>query len=202
VSRDGRYAFLAGLRSPLLTIADAATHGEVRTTGPFSASIRPFTVNGKGTLCYVNVNDLLGFEVGDIESGKVLHRVEVQGYAKGQVKRHGCPSHGIGLTADEKELWLTDAFNRRLHIFDLTVIPPRQVASVPLRDEPGWITFGLDGRFAYPSTGDVVEVATRKVVAGLKDETGAQVQSEKLLEIDFRGREPIRAGDQFGIGGN
>jgi hypothetical protein len=26
------------------------------------------------------------------------------------------------------------------------------------------------------------------------------VQSEKLLEIDFHGNEPSRAGDQFGIG--
>ena len=26
------------------------------------------------------------------------------------------------------------------------------------------------------------------------------MQSEKLLEIDFKGDEPIRAGDQFGLG--
>jgi len=34
---------------------------------------------------------------------------------------HGCPSHGIGLTPDEKEIWVTDAHNRRLHLFDATV---------------------------------------------------------------------------------
>ena len=34
----------------------------------------------------------------------------------------------------------------------------------------------------------------------LTDETGAAVQSEKLLEIDFRGDTPVRAGDQFGLG--
>ncbi len=39
----------------------------VKTVGPFSQSIRPFTVNGKQTLVYVNVNELLGFEIGDIE---------------------------------------------------------------------------------------------------------------------------------------
>ena len=77
---------------------------------------------------------------------------------------------------------------------------PRQVASVALHDEPGWVTFSINGRFAYPSTGDVIETASRKIVARLKDETGAEVQSEKLLEIDFRGGKPFRAGDQFGIG--
>ena len=28
------------------------------------------------------------------------------------MKRHGCPSHGIGLTPDEKELWLADGAQR------------------------------------------------------------------------------------------
>ncbi|TMP99152.1 MAG: hypothetical protein E6L09_10070, partial [Verrucomicrobia bacterium] len=132
--------------------------------------------------------------------GKMLHRVEVKGYQKGDTKRHGCPSHGVGLTPDEKELWLTDAHNSRLHIFDATVMPPRQLASVALRDQPGWITFGVDGRFAYPSTGDVIEVATREIVAGLKDEKGAAVQSEKMVEVDFQDDRPVRAGDQFGLG--
>jgi len=64
--------------------------------------IRPFTVNGSETLGYMCVNDLLGFEVRDLKSGKMLSRVEVQGFSTGKVARHGCPSHGIGLTPDEK----------------------------------------------------------------------------------------------------
>jgi hypothetical protein len=157
-------------------------------------------VNGSGTLCFVNVNDLLGFEVGDLIFGKMLHRVEVKGFEKGPVKRHGCPSHGIGMTPDEKEIWLTDAHNRRLHVFDCSVMPPVQKESILLRDEPGWVTFSMDGRFAYPSTGDVIETATRKIVATLRDENGTDVQSEKMLEIDFRGGKPVRAGNQFGVG--
>ena len=197
---DGSRAYLAGLKSPLLRVADTRTHEVVREVGPFGSAVRPFTVNGRGTLCFVNVNGLLGFEVGDLESGRKLHRVHVDGFKMGLTKRHGCPSHGIGLTPDEKELWLTDAHNRRLHVFDATVMPPRQVAGIELRDEPGWVTFSLDGRLAYPSTGDVVDVAARKVVAGLTDENGVALQSEKLLEIDFAGGQPVRTGDQFGLG--
>ncbi|MEW6157977.1 MAG: hypothetical protein AB1813_11125 [Verrucomicrobiota bacterium] len=200
VSVDGKYAYLAGLKSPLLRVVDTQKQEVIWEAGPFSHSIRPFTVNGSSTLCYVNVNELLGFEIGDLKTGQMLHRIEVQGFQKGPVKRHGCPSHGIGLTVDEKEIWLTDAHNRRLHIFDNTVMPPKQVASIELRDEPGWISFSIDGRLAYPSTGDVIEVKSRKIIAGLKDEAGREVQSEKLLEIDFKDNLPIRAGDQFGIG--
>jgi DNA-binding beta-propeller fold protein YncE len=197
---DGARVYLAGLHSPLLAVADAKTHAIVQKIGPFSNSIRPFTINGSQTLSFVNVNDLLGFEIGDNTTGKMLYRVEVQGYQKGPTKRHGCPSHGIALTPDEKELWLSDAFNSSIHVFDATVMPPKQKQSIELRDQPGWITFSIDGRYAYPSTGEVVDTSTKRIVASLEDETGRQVQSEKLLEVDFDNGKPIRAGDQFGIG--
>jgi len=197
---DGGRVYLAGLKSPMLFVADPRTHTVVSRVGPFGQSIRPFTINGAQTLCFVNVNDLLGFEVGDLKTGRMLHRVEVSGYQKGPVKRHGCPSHGIALTPDEKELWLADAANESLHVFDATTMPPKQVASIKLRDQPGWITFSLDGRHALPSTGEVVDAATRRVVATLTDETGRAVQSEKVVEVVFAAGKPVVTGDQFGIG--
>ena len=158
------------------------------------------TVNGRSTRAYVCVNDLLGFEVLDLERGTRLYRVMVEGFERGVVKRHGCPSHGIGLTPDEREVWVVDAANQRLHIFDNTVAPPRQRHSLPVREQPGWITFSLDGGLAYPSTGEVIDVATRETVARLTDERGREVHSEKMIEIHFRGDLPVAAGDQFGVG--
>jgi DNA-binding beta-propeller fold protein YncE len=200
VSLDGARAFLADRHSARLTVVDVAGQREIATVGPFLSFIRPFTVNGARSRVYVCVDDLLGFEVGDINTGKPLHRVTVSGYAKGPIKRHGCPSHGIGLTPDEREIWLTDGANERLHVFDNTVEPPRQVASVRLRDQPGWVTFSLDGTHAWVSTGDVVDVATRKGVTTLSDENGAPVQSEKMVEVQFQDGRVVRVGDQFGIG--
>jgi DNA-binding beta-propeller fold protein YncE len=197
---DGRHVYLAGLHSPMLAIADARTYAVNLNVGPFADVIRPFTVNRRGTICYVCVNGLLGFEIGDLVTGKKLYRVEVQGFVAGPTKRHGCPSHGIGLTPDEKELWVTDAHNSRLHVFDNTVDPPRQIESIALRDQPGWVTFTIDGGYAYPSTGEVIDVKSRKVIAGLKDEHGQDVQSEKLMEIDFTGERVSHCGDQFGLG--
>lgn len=197
---DGKHVYLAGLRSPLLTIADTATHTAARTVGPFAHFIRPFTVNGKQTRAIVCINELLGFEIGDITTGKKLHRVEVPGFKIGPVKRHGCPSHGVGLTPDEKEIWVVDAHNEHVHIFDNTTDPPALKTSVKVRDEPGWVTFTLKGDLAYPSTGDVIDTASKTITARLADEKGQAVQSEKLLEIDFEGDQPVRAGDQFGVG--
>jgi DNA-binding beta-propeller fold protein YncE len=199
-SLDGSEVYLAGLRSPLLRVLDTKTNKVARAAGPFGAEIRPFTVNAARTRCYVNVNGLLGFEVGDLTTGRRLHRVEVRDYQKGPVKRHGCPSHGVGLTPDEKEVWVCDAANRRLHVFDATAEPPRQTASIALREEPGWVTFSLDGRSAYASTGEVIDTRTKAIVAALRDEKGRQVHSEKVVEVVFRDGVPVRTGDQFGVG--
>ena len=197
---DGANVYMAGLRTPTLGVADTRNHTMLKQVGPFSHAIRPFTINGSQTLCYVNVNGLLGFEIGDLRTGNKLYSVQVEGFQQGTVKRHGCPSHGIGLTPDEKEVWLCDAANQRMHIFDNTVMPPKQVGSVELRDQPGWITFSLDGKHAYPSTGEIVDIKTRKLIATLKDEKGGMVMSEKVVEIHLDGKKATAIGDQFGIG--
>ena len=199
-SLDGKRCYLAGLKSPNLSVADTKTHKVVTTVGPFSNVIRPFTVNGSDSLCFVNVNGLLGFEVGDIRTGKKLHRVEVEGYKQGPVKRHGCPSHGIALTPDEKELWIADGANNAIHIFDATVMPPKQGVSIKLRDSPGWVSFSIDGRTAYSSTGEMIDTSSKKIVATLRDEAGHDVQSEKMLELVVANNKVVAAGNQFGVG--
>jgi DNA-binding beta-propeller fold protein YncE len=199
-ANDGSRVFLAGLKSPLLSIADPRTHKLTGAVGPFSDVIRPFTVNGSNTLCFVNLNKLLGFEVGDIPSGKKLYRVEVEGFKQGPVKRHGCPSHGIAMTPDEKEIWLADGANYYIHVFDSTVMPPKQTTSIKLRDSPGWVSFNADGSTAYSSTGEIIDVNSKKIIATLKDETGRDVQSEKMLDITIANGKVVYAGNQFGVG--
>jgi hypothetical protein len=197
---SGSRVYLAGRRSSTLAIADPRTHKVVGGVGPFVNSIRPFTVNGAETRAYVNCDGLLGFEIGDIQTGKVLHHVEITGVEKGPVERHGCPSHGIGLTPDETEVWVCDGHNHMIHVFDNTVMPPKPVTSIKTRDLPGWISFTMDGRHALPSTGEIFDVKTRQLVRALKDETGRDIGSEKQVEIVVDGARFVHAADQFGVG--
>jgi hypothetical protein len=46
----------------------------------------------------------------------------------------------------------------------------------------------------------VIDTATKKIITALADETGRQVHSEKMVEIQWRGGEAVAAGDQFGVG--
>jgi hypothetical protein len=79
-------------------------------------------------------------------------------------------------------------------------MPPKQIKSLKLREQPGWVTFSMDGRYAYPSTGEVFDVKSKQIVATLADETGRPVHSEKMVEIVWSKNKPIRTGDQFGLG--
>ncbi|HTE28198.1 YncE family protein [Flavitalea sp.] len=196
---SGDYVYMGDIGSPLLHVAETKTHTVVKKVGPFGNGIRPFTINSDETLAFVTVDSLLGFEVGDLKTGKKLARIAIEGWSPGPVRRHGNPSHGIGLTPDEKEVWVCDGFNMRLHIFS-AVSPYQQLTTIPLQDMPGWVTFSLDGKYAYPSSGEVIDVKTREILYTLKDEFNNSVASEKMLEVQMSGGKAVRIGDQFGIG--
>jgi DNA-binding beta-propeller fold protein YncE len=180
-------------------VADPKTHTVVRKIGPFSAGIRPFTINSDESLVFVNVNELLGFEVGDLKTGDKLASVQVLGWDKGPVRRHGNPAHGIALTPDEKEIWISDGHNLRIHVFGGQP-PYQQLTTIPLSDMPGWITFSVDGKYAYPSSGEVIDPVKREVLYLLKDEDYNTVSSEKMVEIFMENGKATKAGDQFGLG--
>jgi hypothetical protein len=196
---SGKHVYMADIASPILFVADPSKHVIEKKVGPFGNFVRPFTVNGAETIVYATVDSLLGFEVGDLRTGEKLDRILVQGWNMGPVRRHGNPSHGIGLTPDEKEIWLADGFNMRMHVFS-AVKPYQQLTTIPLQDMPGWITFSLDGKFAYPSSGEVIDVKTRKILYTLQDENFNNVSSEKMIEIHMNGKTAVKAGDQFGLG--
>jgi DNA-binding beta-propeller fold protein YncE len=200
-SDDGtRVYFEAEGDTRTMSVVDAKTRTIVRELGPFGNMVRPFTFNGTQTLLFANINDFLGFEIADLKTGAIVGHVDVPGVTAGRSPTHGIPSHGIAMTQDETEIWIADNANNYLRVFDATAMPPKMKTSVKVRDEPGWITFGIDGRLAYPSTGDVIDVKTKQIIATLQDEHGDNAESEKMLEIDFGNGKPSLAGDQFGKG--
>ena len=88
---------------------------------------------------------------------------------------------------------MVDGVYGYVYVFDVTSLPPKQIASIPIfhdpkqRPHPGWITFSIDGRYAYPDGGVVIDTATKKVAARIPT-------SEKLIEIDFEDGRPVRRG--------
>ena len=112
--------YLASLRTPTIAVADSRTNQVVKRIGPFSNQTRPFAINGKETLVYVNVNNLLGVAVADLQTGKVLHEVSAPAFVKGKPRGHGTVSHGIALTHGSRDWFSQPHHSSILHEIELT----------------------------------------------------------------------------------
>ena len=191
---DGQFVY--GGSETTLTVFRTSDDSVVKEIAPIGESgVFPFTVNSAGTFAFVCLGKHVGFDVADLTSGKVTHRVLA---GDGTLARR---THGAGLTPDEKELWISDQDGQRLYIFDATQMPPKETGHVDLTIAGhGWITFSLDGRYAWCHTPDVIDTKTRQIVATLKDGAGKPVCGSKFFEADFREGKVTAVGDQFGVG--
>ena len=112
---------------------------------------------------------------------------------------HGTPSHGIALAYDETQICVADGINDCIRVF-ANEEGYRFPGSIETTASPGWISMGLRGRYAYVSSGDVVDVKNRRLVAQLKDEFGRRLGSEKLLDMALSAGKLQRVANQFGNG--
>ncbi len=166
-SPDGHRMYLGPKGSYHVLIADTRTHkliGEI----PTSDAPRPIALSKDEKRLYANVDTLIGFEVADIPSRTLIHRVEAD--IPEELLRKASRSHGIGLSPDEKELWMCDVYHDRTYVFDLTTEPPKQVASIVMKGGGYWMTFSSDGTRCYIServgnTVAVLDTATRATIA-------------------------------------
>lgn len=194
VSLSGRFLYL-GTRT-MLTVFDTRNERmirQVKDVGEYG--IFPYTMDSRNRIAYVCLGKTVGFDVIDLQQGKVLHRV----YAGQERIPHR--THGVALTPDEKELWISDQEGQKLFIYDATKMPPQPKGYVELsQGGHGWVTFSLDGRYAWTHTPDVFDVRAKKRVALLKDEHGKPVSSSKFIEVHFRDGKVVEIGNEFGLG--
>jgi DNA-binding beta-propeller fold protein YncE len=205
LSADGKTAFMSP-NNKVMTISDIGSRKIIKTIH-FPDNIRVFVLNKDSSKIYANNNNFLGFLIADVASGEVTKRVEITSvnwHAKWDVTPrpripHGCPSHGIALTPDEKEIWVADGLFNKLHIFSNTD-DPKEIDTIDMSGGPFWMTFGLDAKLAYVSSGDIVDIATHKIVGQMKDEYGRIITSEKLLDMTYDNGHLQRVSNQFANG--
>ena len=210
MSPDGKTVFDAP-NGITMTVADMATMKPTHTI-TFDDHVRVFVINHDASRVYANLNNLLGFEIADAKTGKILKRVEAPGEMwkakwadpNQHFYGHGAPQHGLALTPDEGEMWVPDSINNQMLIYnnagqdDWKLDPSK---TIKLAHASNWITMGLDGKIALSSSGDVIDVKSHKIVGQLKDEYGNLIHSEKFLELAFDNKGHLmRTVNQFAIG--
>lgn len=194
VSLDGKRVYLG--TTTTLSIFDTASDKLIRQISDVGErGIFPYTMDSKERIGYICLGNHVGFDVVNLQTGEKLHRVFA-----GEEKIAN-RTHGAGLTPDETELWISDQKGQKLFIFDATKMPPAPKGHVELSDGGhGWVTFSLDGKYAWTHTPDVFDAKTKKLVATLKDEHGKPIAGSKFLEIHFRDGKVVEMGNEFGLG--
>ena len=153
VDASGRHVFLGGASDLYLYEADADRPWKViARIGPLKpggvGGVKPFTIDAQDTLAFTTANRYLGFQISDVATGRVLYTVPVPGFSVPPAFR-GIPSHGIGLSPDQRYLWLVDRPNRAVHEFDISGLPhraPVMIATVHVSRPESWVAQPQPGR--------------------------------------------------------
>jgi hypothetical protein len=213
VSPDGKIGMLGSL-TPTMSIVDVPNRSILRTI-TFSDSVRPLAINHDGSLVYATLNNLDGFEIGDTKTGKMVKRVELPAdmwKAKwmnptNHFFGHSNPSHGIGLTPDDSEIWVSDDVNVAWQVWDNPgdgrnpVYNPSKTVHVQPGVASSWITMTNDGKTAILGDGTIVDLKAHKAVGILKDENGRPIHgTEKVLFFTFENGKLMDTDNQFAEG--
>jgi YVTN family beta-propeller protein len=139
---------------------------------PVGGVPRPLAVTRDEQTLYCALSDLHGFVIADIPQRKVVRTVELPPLPPGvRFPVPHTPTHGLELTPDEKELWVTSCGTDTVYVFDTA--SGRIVGKVAVGKGPNWVTFSPDGRYCCVSNvlGDevsILDVAKRQEVARVK----------------------------------
>lgn len=167
-SADGRHMYLAPMGSPKkVTIVDVATHKPIGAI-PCSNVVRPIALSRDEKRLFAEVDGLVGVEVADVESRRMIHRVLAE-LAEAH-RTTASRSHGLGIRPDQQELWECDVDHHEVHVYDITSDRPRQIATIPIGSQVYWLTFHPDGKICYVSSrGDravvAIDTQTKQIVA-------------------------------------
>lgn len=157
---SNQYIFISSMGSHEVDLIDLKKLDYIAHI-PAGGRPRPFLMTKDGQTMYVAVSNLHGFDIVDIASKKLVQRVELPAKHKElrplEFETPDTFTHGIGLTPDESEVWVTSLFDDCVYIYDLKT--RKVVAHLPTGKGPNWVAFSPDGKYAAISNTDTNDVS-------------------------------------------
>lgn len=133
---------------------------------------RPYAVSNDEKTLYTAVTNLHGFVISDIPDRKVVLRVELPPAPPLNCPLEvNTPTHGLALTPDGKQIWVTSLADGGVYVYDLG---SRKISPmIPVGKCPNWIAFSPDGKYGAVSNSDtddcsIIDARTEREVARLK----------------------------------
>jgi YVTN family beta-propeller protein len=175
VTPDGKYVIAGSIVGKLLTVIDPATEKSAWEL-PFDNGVRPiaFERNADGSTrrLFIQLSNVHGFAVVDFKTHEEVKRIMLPAAPPGKKPDiDQTPSHGIGVSPDNKSLWVDSSLNSAVYVYSLPDL--NYVGGVEVGRTPDWLTFTPDSKKVYVSnaganTVSVIDTATLKVVNRIK----------------------------------
>jgi YVTN family beta-propeller protein len=133
---------------------------------------RPYAVSPDEKTLYTALTNLHGFAIADIPSRKVIERVELPPAPPLNCPLEvNTPTHGLALTPDGRQLWVTSLADGGIYAYDLAARKPSPLIRVGKC--PNWVSFSPDGKYCAVSNSDdndcsIIDTHTLREVARLK----------------------------------
>jgi YVTN family beta-propeller protein len=171
VTPDGKYVIAGSIVGKILTVIDAQTLQPVWEL-PFDLGVRPIAFerasDGSTSRMFVQLSGYHGFAVVDFNKHKEVARIKLPDEPSGGTAEGGAPSHGIGVSPDNKTLWVNSSYANAVYIYSLPDL--HVLGYVKTGDVPDWITFTPDGATIYVANSgansvSAIDTKTRKEVA-------------------------------------
>jgi YVTN family beta-propeller protein len=200
VTPDGKHLIAGSIPNKLLTVVDLEREVPAWEL-PFDLGVRPMTIeaapDGSTKRIFVQLSDTNGFAVVDFAARKEVARITLP-KAKSEFEtdagRATSPSHGIGVSPDNKTLWVTSIPNNAVFVYSLqdpslkevkligeVALPSLKLAGHdPISSVPNWVTFTPDGKTIYISN------------AGMRSVTAIDTDSMKVKAVIPVGEVPKR----------
>ncbi len=170
-SADGRRAYVGCIRGSAIVVIDTAAR-EVAATIQMPGGVRPMALKRDGSLIYVALSRLHGFAVFDPLARRIINQVELPRLPEGTPRPFlDTYTHGLALSADEKELWVTSCAGDAIYAFSLPDY--RQKARIHVGHFPHWFALRPDGKVLFLSNWlsdavSAIDVVGKKVLANVE----------------------------------
>jgi len=184
----GKHVYVTSVADRSVCQFDFGSDHRLVKTVRFDGDVRPLCVTRDEKRLFVALYGLHGFAWADLSTGKTAGRVERPLPPPEHRSQFAyMPTHGLELTPDNHELWVTSFIGNGLMVFDITGDRPRYVTTVAVGDGPNWLTFSPDGKYAYSANAGansitIVDTVKRQAIAEIR--VGAV--PKRLLEVDLR----------------
>src|SRR5262245_39797951 len=139
---------------------------------PVGGVPRPLAVTRDEKTMYCALSDLHGFVIADVAGRKVTGKVLLPALPAGvKFPVPNTPTHGLELSPDQKELWVTSCGTDTVYVYDTR--GKKIVGKVGVGQGPNWVTFSPDGKYCCVSNVlshdvSILDCARRQEVTRLK----------------------------------